>query len=154
MAYVTNFAHHLVIAGVPLSTPAWEHTNLYALYSGADVRGQNRVMPGAVGVMPLRRRPTETNRTISLAIFGDRSWDGTTNPDATLGLVNNLNHLLTNVVDPLLTANSTALAQIVGNGPTKVATLQVVGFEVSDDPLSPAAVYASMDVTLIEGAFL
>lgn len=154
MAYVTNFAHHLVINNVPLSTPAWEHTNLYALYSSANVRGQNRVMPGAVGVMPLRRRPTETSRTIALVVFGDRAWDGSTYTDAKAGLVTNLDHLLTNVIDPLLTANSTAVAQIVGNGATRVASLQVLGFEISDDPLSPAAVYASMDVTLIEGAFL
>jgi hypothetical protein len=154
MAYVTNFAHHLVINDVPLSTPAWEHLDLYTLYSGANVRGQNRIMPGAVGVMPLRRRPTETSRTISLAVFGNQAWDGTPYPDPVLGLAVNLQHLLTNVVDPLLTANSTAVAQIVGNGPTKVATLQVLGFEVSDESLSPGAVYASMDVTLIEGAFL
>jgi hypothetical protein len=153
MAYVTRLPQHLVINNVPMSTPAWEHLNLYALYSGANVRGQNRVMPGAVGVMPLRRRPTETNRTLQLAVYGNQSWDGTPYSDPIAGLATNIGHLLDNVVNTLLTPLSVVTAQIVGNGPTQVAAIQVLGFEVDDEMLSPAAVYASMDITLIEGRF-
>lgn len=152
MAYVTRFDHHLVIGDVPLSTPAWEHTNLYDLYAGAEVRGDNLVMPGAVGVRALRRRPTETNRTIDLTIFGDKRWDDVDHPDGVAGLFANIAHLRANVVDSLATPDSSRVATIIGPDVTLVASIQVLGFEITEQ-LAPWCVNASMDVVVIEGAF-
>jgi hypothetical protein len=152
MAYVVNLATHLVIDGVPLSTPAWEHTNLYDLFGAAKVRGDNLVMPGAVGVRPLRRRPTETPRTINITVFGDRAPDGTAQTDPIAGLHANLDALFTNVVDPLVTPNSTRTAIIVLPSTTLTAQIQVLGFEIVE-ALNPGTVNASMDVTIIEGQF-
>ena len=152
MAYVTRFDHHLVIGGVPLSTPAWEHTNLYELYAGAEVRGENLVLPGAVGVRALRRRPTETNRTLELTIFGDRKWDDTAHADGVAGLFANIAHLQANVIDTLATADSTRAATIVGPDVNLVASIQVLGFEIHES-LAPWCVSASMDITIIEGRF-
>lgn len=153
MAYVVNFAMHLEINGVPLSTPAWEHTNLQAVLGAATVRGENVVMPGAVGVRAVRRRPTETNHTIELCVFGDRSWDGSTNTDPVMGLIANLEHLKTNVVDPLASTNSVRTAILRLPTGTRTAAIQVLGFEVVET-LSPACVNASMDVTFLRGALV
>lgn len=153
MAYVTNFDHHLVIDDVPLSTPAWEHINLYGLYSSGAVRGDNRVMPGAVGVRALRRRPTQTNRTLDLVIFGDRQPDGTPNADAIAGLFANI-AALNALADPLATANSTRAATIVRPGAGSLsAAVQILGFTISDEHIGPWVAAASMDITVIEGAF-
>jgi hypothetical protein len=153
MAYQVHFPTHLEIDGVPLSTPAWEHLNLQALLGSAAVRGENVVMPGAVGVRPVRRRPTETNYTLDLAIFGDRNWEGVAYPDPVVGLVANLGHLRANVIDPLETVNSVRPATIHLPSGTLVASIQVLGFEVTE-AYSSIDVLASMDITVIQGAFL
>lgn len=154
MAYVVNFDHHLEIDGVPLSTPAWEHLNIGALYSGPNVRGENRVLPGASGRRALPWRADETMRTLSIAIFGNRSWDGTTNADPVAGLWANVAHLQAFVFDNPLNAGSTRTAVLKRTGfPDLVATIQVRGFEIDDEPYSPADVAASVDIALLSGAF-
>ncbi len=154
MAYEIRFPHHLEIDGVPLSTAAWEHQNIQALYSGAAVRGENRVMPGARGRRALPWRPDETMRTLTLAIFGDLSWDGTKNDDAVAGLWANVAHIQTFIVDNPLNSGSTRTAIIKRpDSPDLTATIQVRGFEIDDESYSPAAIAASMDIALLSGAF-
>lgn len=154
MAYTVNFAHHLEIDGVPLSTPAWEHTNIHTLYSGAEVRGENRVLPGASGRRALPWRADETMRTLTLAIFGTYSWDGTPNEDPVAGLWANVAHLQAFVVDNPLTADSTRLATLKRPGATdQTCIIQVRGFEVDDDPYSPSDIAASIDIALLSGRF-
>lgn len=154
MAYVTRFAHHLEIDGVPLSTPAWEHLDIQALYAGPQTRGENRVMPGAVGVRALPWRPDQTMRTLTLAIFGDLSWDGTTNIDPVAGLWANVAHLEAFVIDNPGNETSTRTATIKRPGAADlVATIQVRGFEVAQESYSPAAISASMDIALMSGGF-
>lgn len=154
MAYVVRFTHHLEIDGVPLSTPAWEHLDIHLLYSAPSVRGENRVMPGAAGRRALPWRPDETMRTLTLAIYGDKSWDGTTNADPVAGLWANIAHLQNFVVDNPLNAGSTRTATIKQHaGPDLTATIQVRGFEIDEESYSPAAVSASMDIALISGSF-
>lgn len=153
MAYTINLATHLEINGVPLSTPAWEHTNLYTLLSAASVRGENVVMPGAVGVRPVRRRPTETNRTIDITVFGQQDWQGDDYEDPIMGLATNLAHLRANVVDTLATANSVRTAVIFLPEDTMTAAIQVLGFEITE-ALSPGCVQASMDIAVLRGQFV
>ena len=153
MAYLTNFTHRLEIDDVPLSTPAWEHLDIQALYSGPAMRGENRVMPGAYGRRALPKRPDETTRTLTIAVFGFQRWDGTANPDPVAGLWENINHLHAFIIDPPATADSTRLAKIVRiDQPDLFARIQVLGFEV-DETYSPAAISASMDIAVISGGF-
>jgi hypothetical protein len=153
MPYVTTFDTYLQIGDVPLNCGAWEHTNLQTVLSGPDVRGENLVMPGAVGVRALRRRPTETNQSIDLTVFGDKKWDGTEHTDPVAGLFANLAHLMANVVDTLATADSSRVATVLYPGGTLVASVQVLGFEINES-ITPWCVTASMDITVIEGRFL
>jgi hypothetical protein len=154
MAYVINFDHHLEIDGVPLSTPAWEHLNIHALYSGATVRGENRILPGASGRRGLVWRADETMRTLTMAIFGDRSWDGTPNADPVAGLWANVAHLHAFVIANPLNDDSTRTATIKRSGQADMtATIQVRGFEVDDEPYSNAAIAATIDLALLSGRF-
>lgn len=154
MAYVIVFDHHLEIDGVPLSTPAWEHLNIQALYGSASVRGENRVLPGASGRRALPWRFDETMRTLTLAIYGFQSWDGTLNADPVAGLWANVAHLQNFVVDNPLNADSTRTAVLKRSGrPDLTAVIQVRGFEIDDEPYSPAAVSATMDIALMSGVF-
>jgi hypothetical protein len=154
MAYVVRFTHHLEIDGVPLSTPAWEHLDIQALYSAPQTRGENRVMPGAAGVRALPWRPDQTMRTITLAIFGDMSWDGSTNPDPVAGLWANVAHLQAFIIANPGNADSTRTATIKRSGVADLtATIQVRGFEVDSESYSPAAISASMDIALVSGRF-
>lgn len=155
MAYTINFSHHLEIDGVPFSTPAWEHLNLHALYSSAETRGENRVMPGAAGRRGLPWRSDQTMRTLTLAIFGTYMWDGTLNADPVAGLWANIAHLQAFVVGNPLTADSTRQATIVRPGaPNQTCVIQVRGFEIDEDPYSPSDVAASIDIALLSGRFL
>lgn len=153
MAYDIRFAHHLEIDGVPLSTPAWEHLDIHLLYSGPSTRGENRILPGAAGRRALPKRADETNRTLSLAIFGFERWDGEPYDDAVQGLWANIAHFTTTVIDTPLTPNGTRTARLVGNGVRDLsATIQVLGFEI-DEAYSPAAVSASLDIAVLAGSF-
>lgn len=154
MAYLINFDHHLEIDGVPLSTPAWEHTNIGVLYSSAQVRGENRVLPGAAGRRGLPWRSDETMRTLTLAIFGNRTWDGTINADPVAGLWANVAHLQAFVFDNPLNADSTRTAVLKRTGqPDLTCKIQVRGFEIDDEPYSPADIAASVDIALLSGRF-
>lgn len=153
MPYTINFPTHLEIDMVPLSTPAWEHLNLYALLGAATVRGENVVMPGAVGVRPVRRRPTETNYTVDMAIYGDRDWQGDPYDDPMMGLWSNLAHLRANVVDPLAKTNSVRTATIVLPEGTLTAAVQVLGFEITEN-VGTACVMAGMEIAVLRGQFV
>lgn len=154
MAYAIVFDHHVEIDGVPLSTPAWEHLNIQALYSAASRRGENRVMPGASGRRGLPWRADETMRTITMIVTGDKHWDGTLNADPSAGLWANLAHLTVNVASTPATGDGSRQAVIKRNGaPDLFASVQVRGFEIDDESYSPAAVGLTIDIALLQGAF-
>jgi hypothetical protein len=152
MAYVATFADRLEIGLVPLNTAAWVHTNLAEMLSYATLRGENRILPGAIGVRPLRRRATETTRTVNLTVFGDHQPDGTMHADPIAGLFLNLADLLDNLIDPAVNSTSTRTATLRFGGSVSTSTCQVVGFEVIGH-LNPSTVEASMDVLFIDGGF-
>jgi hypothetical protein len=154
MAYLTTFEHRLTIDGIPMSTPAWEVLNIQTLYSGPMRRGENRIMPGASGRRALARRDDETNRSLVIAVFGFERWDGVAYPDPVAGLWENIDHLETNVIDQPLTGDSTRTAVLSRPDATDLtAQIQVLGFEIDDEHYSPAAISATMDITLISGSF-
>lgn len=93
MAYVITSPEFLEIDGVPFSTPAWETTEASDLWSSADVRGSDVLVPGATGVRAYPRRPTVTSATVELAVVGDVRWDGVPYDDVRVGLATNCRHL-------------------------------------------------------------
>jgi hypothetical protein len=151
MSYLVTQAEHLSIAGVPLSTPAWELENLQDLWSGPPTRGVDVVMPGADGVRSYPRKVDAWRVTLNLAIWGDVSWDGTANADPRAGLWNAIAHLRANAFDPVATARGTRLLELTTPaGATVAATVTVERFAVGS-ALTPFAVRATADIVVPEG---
>lgn len=153
MAYLVNLAYHCEIDGIPLSTPAWEHVNLYALLAVGAVRGENVVMPGAVGRRPVRRRTDQMTATIEMAFFGDFDWTGAPQADGRQGLARNLAEFKSTVVDPTITVDSVRTAIIHLPSGAVSAGIQILGFEFGE-AYNPTAMSASMDVAVLQGQFL
>jgi hypothetical protein len=121
---------YLEIDGVSLQTSAWWITDLRPLHSAADVRGSDRVVPGAVGVKPHRRRRTVSKRALELVIVGDHDTDG----DPTVGdyadqLWANEAYLRSNVMDPTNTGDGTRSGTLhLPTGATLTGYVHVVEF--------------------------
>lgn len=152
MSFVVNFSTHLEISGIPLSCAAWEHTNLYLVLNMGSGRGENVIMPGAVGRRAVRRRIDEATVTLELAIFGDRDPIGAPTADPIAGLIDNIEYLQDHLVDPPAAANSLRPAVIHHPAGTLTANVQILGFEIGD-AYSPGCVTASLDMTVIGGRF-
>lgn len=151
MSYSVHFAQHLTIGDVPLSTPAWEVTNIQALMSGPGIRGENRVIPGAAGIRPLRHRPTEKTVTLELVVFGNRDPAGVDHPDPETGLWANWLTLRNQFNDLLLNdGDSTTSAVLHYAGGTLVGDVQVLGYEVGD-AIGPTAIYVTLDLNIVGG---
>lgn len=92
---------YLEIAEVPLATPGWQCLNPMEMRQGLATRGKDRLIPGAAGVLPGKRRPTSTQRLLELVVNGELDWEGEPYTDGHEGLDANLMHLREFVTDPL-----------------------------------------------------
>lgn len=151
MSYTTHFTQHLTIGDIPLSTPAWEVTNLQVLMSGPATRGENRLIPGATGVRAIRHRPTERTVTLELAVFGDQAPDGTPHTDTEAGIWANWlilrGYFNTLLMDP---GQSTTPLVLHYTGGTLSGPAQVLGYEIGE-ALGPSNMLATLDVNLLTG---
>jgi hypothetical protein len=123
----------LVIDGINLSTgPAFYTPDLLDLWgTGFDTRGKDRVVPGRVGVMAYRRRPTVSQHSVGLIISGYDAWDGTPRISTMLNLEANIARLRDNLVLPPGTAQGVRSAVLtmpsgaVRSGPVHVLKLDL-----------------------------
>lgn len=151
MPYVITADEYVSIGDVPLATPAWVLENLFELWQGPETRGQDRILPGAAGVRPYRRRATVTRRSLQLSIFGDVDWEGNANADWRVGLQENIDHLRANVTDPIVTGDGTRELDLhMPDGDVRSALVHVEAFTLA--PLNWFAVRSTIDVTLLSGA--
>lgn len=151
MSYVVNLDQHVVIGGVPLSTPAWEVLNIQALMSGPATRGENLIMPGSTGVRALRHRNTQRTVTLELAVFGRTDPYGVDHPDPYAGVWTNwlalrdqFNALLLNVGD------STTTVSAIYAGVTLTGPAQILTYELGA-AYGPCDLSATLDLNLITG---
>jgi hypothetical protein len=152
MTYVINHSEYCEIDGVPLNTPAWTHTNLFELWSGPTTRGTDRIIPGAAGALPYRRRATVRTVTLELVVYGDLAWDGTTYADARTGLFTNVGHLRTNVTDPTGIGDGTRTMILhLPDGSTRSGDIHVEGFALGGG-LGPFHTLATIDISILAGA--
>lgn len=151
MTYSIRFTEqYLELAGVPLSTPAWELLNIEALLSGPATRGSNVILPGASGVRPRRRRATARTVTLELSVTGSFGPDGVKYDDPVLGLLTNL-ELLRAITDPSADNNSVITATLHWKGASRTGGVQVENFEVGKHD-GPTDVPATIDLTILSGA--
>lgn len=162
MAYEITFpSHYLAIDDVPLSTPAWEVLNLEDLESGPDVRGQTRVVPGAVGVRANRRRPTVTAHSLEMYFHGTESPEGESYAEGHFGILANLAAFRAAVVSqPTSGVTRTAVLYLPvdpeseeeePDQPSVSGAVQVTKFAVGK-ALSPVCVPATLAIEILGGS--
>jgi hypothetical protein len=150
MAYTITETEYAEVDGVPLATTAWALENLYELWQPAETRGQDRILPGAAGVRPYRRRATVTRRTLNLSIWGDVDWDGVAYDDWRVGLMLNIDHLRTGIVDATVTGDGTRLLDLhMPDGDVRSARIHVEGMSLAS--LNWYAVRSTIDISLLSG---
>lgn len=126
-------AGNLTIGGVAMNTPAWTVLNLSVLWSPADQRGSDRLIPGAAGVVAYPRRATVTRHSLQMLISGTHDRTGSAAANAFTGLQVNIDYLLANVVNPTGVGDGTRSAVLtMPDGTTRTEPVHVVGLEVSD----------------------
>lgn len=154
----------LTIGGVSMNCPAWMvgadedgEGGLLDFITNVETRGENRILPGANGVIPYPRRPTETEHDIRLVVIGEVDRLGVAQADHTAGLVANLQYLMTNVVTPPAAPTATRAATYTppGTGSASItADLQVVGLRRESYALGTNALWIGrMIVKIPEAAF-
>lgn len=142
---------YLEIDGVPLPSDAWDVLSLLPLWHGPQVRGSDRLIPGAAGVKAYRRRATVTVRTLELVIYGHVDEDGNPNVDVRAGLEANVAYLRANVADPTNVGDGTRTAVLhLPSGATRTADVHVVGFDLGE--FGPTSVRATLDLSIPSGA--
>jgi len=90
----------LTINFVPMRTPAWSILDLTPLWMPAALRGANRIVPGAAGVIVNPKRKTETRHELVLVMTGGVDISGVAYPNRWHGLYTNMEYLKANVLDP------------------------------------------------------
>lgn len=131
---------NLTLNGIPMKTRAWTCPDLTPLWLPAAVRGQDRILPGASGVIPHRRRRTVTQYALDFRICGMSNMygvitTGTGNgPEEFAQLEYNLKYLRDNVIDPRITPNLDGTVPGVltmPSGAVRYADVHVLGFTVN-----------------------
>lgn len=151
MAYADVPVERLEIDGVPLNCAGWTHTNLWALWAGATTRGTDRIIPGATGILSKPRRATAARLQLAVEIFGHIAWDGTPYADHRLGLWTNVDHLRTNVTDPVTTGDGTRTGVLyLPDGSTLTGPVTVEGFQLGDS--EGVVLTSTIDLTIPAGA--
>lgn len=119
----------LTIGGVELvNSHAWTITDLKPLWEGPDVRGTDRLLPTAAGVIAYPRRATVSKRNLAMVIVGDTDWTGAPYSDDAVGLETNVMYLRAHVIDPTGTGDGTRPAVLtLPSGATRTGNVHVVG---------------------------
>lgn len=149
MSYQLVTGEYAAVDGVPLDTPAWRTRNLFVLWAGPATRGQDRVVPGAAGVLAKPRRAASRRVSLEMAVFGSVDWTGAPAVDERAGLWANVAHLRSNVTDPTGVGDGTRTLVLFTPAGTVAGPVHVEGFEVGG--LGPGAVTAVMDLVIVQG---
>jgi hypothetical protein len=146
----------LTIDSLSLNTPAWSVVDITPLWAAFDTRGQNRLIPGAQGVVAYRKRITERDHSLAIVIIGDVDENGDAHTDPVEGLEFNLDTLLAVLMPDSGATKSAVLTR--PSGATKSAEVQIESFEVIRTEIDTASFqYAAMEgiitMTIPAGVF-
>lgn len=150
MSYTVHFTDlYVSLAGVPLSTPAWELLNAEVLLSAPPSRGNNVQIPNANGTRARRRRPHERRLTLEMHITGSVLPDGTEPVSGAVGLALNV-LTLRNALAPPSTGHSLVPLVLHWHGEDLGADVQVENFEIGTH-IGTVDVSAIIDITIPAG---
>jgi len=142
----------LAIGGVAMLTTAWTIPSLALLYDDSDVRGDDRLLPGAIGIKPMRRRATATRHSLPLLVTGYVTGSDVVvaAPYAQLGV--NLRYLRTNVSRPTNIGDGTRTAVLtLPDGTVITQNIHVLGMH---GDLLPGALWSgTLELSDPTGAF-
>lgn len=147
----------LIIGGIVMNGPAWDISDLTDLWFTADVRGDDRILPGVAGVIPYRRRTTVTRHDLTILVIGDVDATGAPHSDSYIGLETNISSLYTNVVTPTNTGDGTRAASLVlPSGATRTANIHILGLVKQRQFLSDyqSALEATLQISIPAGRFV
>ncbi len=131
---------NLTLNGVPMKTRAWTLPDLTPLWLPPAIRGSDVLIPGAVGVIPYRRRATVTQYALDFRVAGISDMNGVittgsgNGPDEFMQLEYNLAYLRTNVLDTRTSPNldgTVAGVLTMPSGDVRTANVHVLGFTVN-----------------------
>jgi hypothetical protein len=147
MATVITRTQYLEINSTPLATPAWRITDLSRLY-GLETRGSDRILPGADGMLPYRRRVTSKIVGLPLLVSGAQDHEAGANSDIYEGLDDNIDYLIEHVATP--GASPYAAVWHRANGAVE-ADVQIEGF--SPEAWGRGWVRFTLEISIPAGIF-
>jgi len=132
----TTTAGDLTIGGVAMNCAGWKllGDSLARLWMPADQRGDDRLIPGAAGVLAQRRRNTATTVSLEMLISGLADRNGTAASGTYVAqLYTNIVYLRDNVVAPTGTGDGTRSAVLTPpTGAALTEPVHVVGLKLGD----------------------
>lgn len=142
----------LEINGVSMHTYAWTVVDVTPLWMGAEIRGQDRLLPTTPGVIPYRRRMTVTRHSLPMVIVGYVDQYDTPYSDPWEGLETNIDFLRAWVVDPTNVGDGTVSASLtMPSGGVRTADIHVLGLMLGE--VSKARIRATLEISIPEGVF-
>jgi hypothetical protein len=148
-------AVNLTIDGVQMNCAAWQVLNLHVLLQPADQRGEDRLIPGSAGVLPLKRRETVTRHGLQMLISGTHDINGSANANTVQQLFTNIEYLNNYVVAPTGTGNGTRTAVFSRSGQAVNLTepIHVTGLELGQVREDGQWIRAVLNISIPSGRF-
>lgn len=151
----TTTAGDLSIGGVAMNCAAWKLTgdSLMRLWLPAPQRGDDRIVPGASGVLALQRRNTSRSVSLDLLISGEADRNGVAATGTyTAQLYTNIAYLRDNVVAPTGTGDGTRSAVLTPpSGASLTEPVHVLSLETGDVSLDGRWVRAVLGLSIPSG---
>lgn len=126
---------NLTIDSVDMNRPAWAvigdergEGGLVQLWADFDVRGEDRILPSATGVIAYPRRITAKRFDLRLLVVGDVDQAGAPTADSLIGLQANLEVIRSSVLAPVVSSTGTRSATLLmPSGGSRTAAIHVLG---------------------------
>lgn len=132
---------------------------LLHLWAGFSVRGEDRLLPSATGVIAYPRRMTATRHDLNLLIVGDVDGQtGATATDAVETLADNIEYLRANVIAPVASSSGTRAATLTVPGQSlRSADIHVLGLVIQRYMLMASCqgsiAITTLQISIPEGRF-
>lgn len=107
-----------------------------------EVRGDDRIVPSATGVIPYPRRITATRHDLNIYVSGEVDENGSPHSNHTEGLAANLAYLRANLLMPIASTDGMRPASYTPPGQAALTgNLHVLGLQRQRQHLGPGALF-------------
>jgi len=134
---LSNYADEgsMTIDGLSMNRPAWAIIGdergvggYVQLWADFDIRGDDRILPSATGVIAYPRRMTVKRMDFRLIVVGDVDQAGTPVADSVIGLQNNIEYIRANFLAPVASRDGLRDAVLtMPSGGTRSASIHALG---------------------------